>query len=170
MSGCVLDTVNTLKSITGDAKFNGLAFIVLSKKAWYVCDLGAVDTADDNNVIMPDDGIGRWIKCNNDSNILNGAVTLTTVSNTTTIDFSNIEQLQLIFNQDTAITFPVNIRNGYGYLILNRNGGSWNITSWDNRVKFSSESYNFNNGINIAIMNLIFFNNVIYVSKTTEYV
>lgn len=166
----VVDTLATLKAITGVNKFNGLALIVMAKKAWYVCDIASIESADDDDIILPDDGIGRWYKCNNDSNILNAANTQTTSTSTITVDFTNHEEIQLVFNQSAAVQFPVSLRNGYGYLILNRNGGNWNVISWDARTRFPSSSYNFSSSsINTAILNLVFFNNVIYVTKITEY-
>jgi hypothetical protein len=163
-----VDTLTTLKGLSGTNRFNGLALIVLSKKAWYVYDIGATEAADNDNIILPDDSVGRWYKCNNEANILNTASTQNTAGSTTTLDFSNLENLQLVFTQNTTINFVSSLRNGHGNLILNRNNGSFNITSWDVRVRFAGSSYNFSTS-NIAILSLVFFNNVIYVTKISEY-
>lgn len=170
MAGCIVDTLTTLKALTGVNKFDGLALVVQAKKAWYMCDIASIEPSDDENVVTPDDGIGRWIKCNNESNVLNSGVSQTTDSASTTVDFTNTEEIHLLLNQSTSIQFPVTLRNGYGYLILNRAGGAWAITAWDTRVKFTGTSYNFTNGINVAVIDLIFMNNNIYMTKVSEYV
>lgn len=170
MAGCVVDTLSTLKALTGTNKFNGLALVVFEKKAWYICDIASVEAADNDNIVMPDDGIGRWIKCNNESNILNSGISQSTTGSPTVVDFTNYEEVQLLFTQDTVINFPVTLRNGYAYLILNRNAGLHNVTSWDARIRFTGTSYNFSSGTNVAILTLVFFNNIVYVTKVVEYV
>lgn len=164
-----LDTLTTLKALTGTNKFNGLAFIIMSEKAWFVCDIGSTESADGVNIILPDDGIGRWYKCNNESNILNSSFDYTTTASPLTVDFTNYEQLQVIFTQNCTINFQTTLRNGYGYLVLNRNSGSWTITGWDARCRWSGASYNFTSGINRAILTLVFLNNLVYVTKISEY-
>jgi len=167
---CVIDTLNTLKALTNTNKFNGLALIVMAEKAWYVCDIAARDAADNKNIILPNDGIGRWFKCNNTSNVLNTTYTYTTTSSPLVVDFTNYEQINILFTQNCTINFQSLLRNGYGYLILNRINTTWLISGWDSRMRWSSTSYNFSNNINVAILHLVFFNNLIYVTKIAEYV
>ena len=41
---------------------NYVGFLVASQKAWYMLDLSATDTADDDAVVAPNTGAGRWFK------------------------------------------------------------------------------------------------------------
>lgn len=168
MNSCVVASKTVLKAIVSPP--NNLVLLSEAEKAWYVYKAASTDSADDDAVLLPDNGIGRWFKCNNQATSINYLVNQPTASPTTVLDFANKETIQLVFSSDTAINFSPSLRTGSAYLILDRNNGTWNITGWDSRIVFTDTSYNFNTGINLAILRLLMFNNKIYVSSVREYV
>lgn len=164
-----VDTVATLKNLTGSDKIHGLPLVVMSKLAWYVLDLASTEAADDDLIILPNDGVGRWFKLNNNTNVRNIANIITTSSSSTTLDFTNYDEISLVFTQNTGILFNASIRNGVFNLILNRNGGSWTISSWDARIRWASSAYSFGSGINMTVLSFVSMNDVIYNSSIREF-
>lgn len=166
----IVDSVATLKNISGSDRFNGLALIVFDKKAWYIYDSGSSLAADDNIVILPNDSVGRWVMLNQNANIFNNYNVQIATSSNTILDNTNFDLLELRLNQSTAINFATSLRNGMTTLVLTRSSNSYLITGWDNRIQWGSlVSYTFPNQVNKAIITFCVFSNLLYVSSINEF-
>ncbi|MBD2437372.1 hypothetical protein [Nostoc sp. FACHB-110] len=54
--------IDALKALTSSQRTDGYARLVKSNPAWYVFIAASTAVADDDLVLEPDDGIGRWLK------------------------------------------------------------------------------------------------------------
>lgn len=166
----LVDTLVTLKNISEADRFNGLALIVQAEYAWYLFDSGSSASADDDLVVQPTTGTGRWIKLNNSSNIFNNYTSVIASTSTTTLDNANFDSIEVVFNTNTTINFETELRNGTTTCILNRNGGAWSITGWDSRVEWGDYSvYNFGVGDTITIIEFVVFDDTLYVVNINEF-
>lgn len=168
--GISIDTKTNLKNISGTDKFNGLALVLMENHAWYVFDEASTTAADDDNIILPNDSVGRWFKCNNTSNILNTVQVITVNTSTTTIDVSNADVFNIVFNQNTTLNFNSNpLRNGQITLYLDRNSGGYTISGWDSRIVWNGSPYSFGSGVNTVALSFIIIGNIVYFMGYKEY-
>jgi hypothetical protein len=167
--GVALDTVATLKALSGANLFNGLAHVVMEKSAWYVYKSAAVDADDGENFITPNTGAGRWVKCNGVGNRRNTVQAVSATEATTTLDFALTELILLELDVSTTINLSTTFRSGYALLAVSRVSDSQVITGYDARVEFSGTPFAFASGITTAIFTLYLVDNVAYVVDVKEY-
>lgn len=60
--GYSVPDITALKAIDASIRVTGYLRSVVSKRAWYMFISTATDVADDNNIIQPTTGTGRWFK------------------------------------------------------------------------------------------------------------
>jgi hypothetical protein len=173
MSGLVFSTKAQIKAIDTTTIPNGLCLASQDVHSWYQYDVSSVEGADNDLILLPDSGTGRWYKMNSSTNLLNTVnISLTTTSSTTVADFTNYEQVRIQFTQNSIVNFQSTLRNGYCRLIVDRNGGAWNITSWDSRILWNkwmpvTTPYNWSTNT-IAILDFVVIGSVIYGTNISE--
>lgn len=60
--GYTVPDITALRAIGSDTRTDGYSKLVISKRAWYIFNSTATDTADNNNIVSPSSGSGRWFK------------------------------------------------------------------------------------------------------------
>jgi hypothetical protein len=169
---CVVASINALKAVSTVDLPLGFALIVVDQPAWYMYDPGSVETADNVNVVLPNSGTGRWLRCGNTANIANTASVVSTTSSSTVLNFATSDVLELILNQSTGVVLPANpLRNGKMTLIVTRLSPSsaYNITSWDSRFRFPSSPFSLGGSTSVALLTCVILNNTVYVKDALEY-
>lgn len=61
-AGWAIADIASLKNIGTDVRSTGYVRLVVSKKAWYIFIETATDTADDDAIVAPTTGNGRWFR------------------------------------------------------------------------------------------------------------
>jgi hypothetical protein len=146
----------------------GFAVVCIEMKSWLIYDATAADTTVSGQIFAPTTGAGRWFRSNNTANKLNTITSVTTTTSTTVADFTSVEQVRIVFTQNSTINLQTTLRNGAGSLLLDRNSGAWTITGWDSRFRFGSlPTFAFSS--NFAIIEFTCLNNLIYVKSITSY-
>lgn len=166
MSGFLIPTLNTLKSLPISSLQQGLAFIVLEKYAWYIYDVNSIELIDNDNVVAADNGNGKWIKCNNNTNINNTIFGISTIGSPTILNLSLYDNYYVNLTQNTQLTFS-NISSGIFKVLIKNNG--FNITSWDTRVRWSGSVFVPNLAKQLAILEFVIYNTDIYCTSISEY-
>ncbi|MCA2594027.1 MAG: hypothetical protein IM526_02550 [Microcystis sp. M38BS1] len=146
----------------------GFAVVCIELKSWLIYDATASDATVAGQIFAPTVGAGRWFRSNNTANKLNTITSVTTTTSTTVADFTSVEQVRVVFTQNSTINLQTVLRNGAGSLLLDRNSGSWTITGWDSRVRWGTWSV-FAFTSNFAIIEFTCINNLIYVKSITSY-
>ena len=168
--GVAVDTVATLKGLSGADLFNGLAHIVIEKSAWYLYKVGSTDTDDNENFITPNTGIGRWVKCNAVGNKRNSVSIQQATTATTVVDFSVTEVVVLELTVSTELQLPSTIRAGHALLKVSRDTDSEQITSYDAKFLFEGSNFSFSAGARDAIFNLLLVDNKAYIASVSEFI
>lgn len=169
---CVVDSINVLKAVSTVDLPLGFALIVVDQPAWYMYDPSSLETGDNVNVVVPNSGTGRWLRCGNTSNIANTSTTVSTTSGSTILSFATSDVLELILNQSTGLVLPANpLRNGKVTLIVTRLSPSsaYNITSWDSRFRFAASPFSLGSSTTVALLTCVILNNTVYVKDALEY-
>ncbi len=166
MQGFLINTVNDLKVIQSSFLTQGLALIVLEKYAWYVYDINATELVNNDTVISANNGSGKWIKCNNTTNLNNSINAVTISTSNTIINQSLYDSYYLDLQANTSITFS-NLISGLSKLIIKYN--SFTISNWDSRVKWQSSVFIPSVTKELAILEFITYNADIYCTNISEY-
>jgi hypothetical protein len=146
----------------------GFAVVCIELKAWLIYDATSSEAAVSGQIFAPTVGAGRWFRSNNTANKLNTITSVTTTSGTTVADFTSVEQVRVVFTQNSTINLQTTLRNGAGSLLLDRNSGAWTITGWDSRLRWGSwDTFVFSS--NFAVIEFVCINNLIYVKSVTSY-
>jgi hypothetical protein len=146
----------------------GFAVVCIELKSWLIYDATSSEAAVAGQIFAPTAGAGRWFKSNNTANKLNTITSVTTTSGTTVADFTSVEQVRVVFTQNSTINLQTTLRNGAGSLLLDRNSGAWTITGWDSRLRWGSwDTFVFSS--NFAVIEFVCINNLIYVKSVTSY-
>jgi len=146
----------------------GFAVVCIELKSWLIYDATSSEAIVSGQIFAPTTGAGRWFRSNNTANKLNTITSVTTTSGTTVADFTSVEQVRVVFTQNSTINLQTTLRNGAGSLLLDRNSGSWTITGWDSRLRWGSNSV-FAFSSNFAIIEFTCINNLIYIKSVTSY-
>ena len=146
----------------------GFAVVCIELKSWFIYDATSSEAIVSGQIFAPTTGAGRWFRSNNSANKLNTITSVTTTSGTTVADFTSVEQVRVVFTQNSTINLQTTLRNGAGSLLLDRNSGAWTITGWDSRVHWGSHSV-FAFSSNFAIIEFTCINNFVYVKSVTSY-
>lgn len=146
----------------------GFAVVCIELKSWLIYDATSADAVVSGQIFAPTTGAGRWFRSNNTANKLNTITSVTTTSGTTVADFTSVEQVRVIFTQNSTINLQTTLRNGAGSLLLDRNSGSWTITGFDSRFRWATHSV-FAFSSNFAIIEFVCINNLIYVKSVVNY-
>jgi hypothetical protein len=146
----------------------GFAVVCIELKSWLIYDATASDATVSGQIFAPTTGAGRWFRSNNTANKLNTITSVTTTSGTTVADFTSVEQVRVVFTQNSTINLQATLRNGVGTLLLDRNSGSWTITGFDSRFRFGTWS-TFAFSSNFAMIEFVCINSLIYVKSVTSY-
>jgi len=173
LSAIAVEDINALKNINA---FRNLALIVASTpsgdRAWYLFDDTATDVADNENIVAPTIGGGRWFKMNNTTNNYNLIATEVNIAGTYSININNIEIIRLIFSNTTQLSFSTTIRNGKFAVFLDRNSTTSNITWNDSRIVWTAnrgQPFDFLATNNSAYLEFFSINNVIYCTNVIRY-
>lgn len=167
MHGVVIETKNELKALSG--KFNQLCLVCAEARAWYIYDAVSTATPDDDDVLIPNDNTGRWLKLNNYTNVFNDAVEYVTTGSTLQLDFTNTNSLIVTLEHSTNITFQTILRPGYFTCLLKRaNLSGFNVLSWDNRVIWLTSPYVLDSS-DTVILRMYADDDVIYNMSILEY-
>jgi hypothetical protein len=146
----------------------GFAVVCIELKSWLIYDATASDATVAGQIFAPTAGAGRWFRSNNTANKLDTITSVTTTTSTTVADFTSVEQVRVVFTQNSTINLQTVLRNGAGSLLLDRNSGAWTITGFDSRFRFGSlSSPAFTS--NFLIVNFICINSLIYVTEYNSY-
>jgi hypothetical protein len=146
----------------------GFAVVCIELKSWLIYDATSSEAAVSGQIFAPTAGVGRWFRSNNTANKLNTITSVTTTSGTTVADFTSVEQVRVVFTQNSTINLQTTLRNGAGSLLLDRNSGAWTITGWDSRLRWGSwDTFVFSS--NFAVIEFVCINNLIYVKSVTSY-
>lgn len=146
----------------------GFAVVCVELKSWLIYDATAADATVSGQIFAPTTGAGRWFRSNNTTNKLNTITSVTTTTSTTVADFTSVEQVRVVFTQNSTINLQTTLRNGAGSLLLDRNSGAWTIAGFDSRFKFGTYSV-FAFSSNFAVIEFVCINNLIYVKSVTSY-
>ena len=146
----------------------GFAVVCVELKSWLIYDATSADAAVSGQIFAPTAGAGRWFRSNNTANKLNTITSVTTTTPITVADFTSVEQVRVVFTQNSTINLQTTLRNGAGSLLLDRNSGTWTITGWDSRVRWGSNSV-FAFSSNFAVIDFVCINSLIYVKSVTSY-
>jgi hypothetical protein len=146
----------------------GFAVVCIELKSWLIYDATASDATVSGQIFAPTTGAGRWFRSNNTANKLNTITSVTTTSGTTVADFTSVEQVRVVFTQNSTINLQATLRNGVGTLLLDRNSGAWTITGFDSRFRFGTWS-TFAFSSNFAMIEFVCINSLIYVKSVTSY-
>ena len=147
----------------------GFSVVCIELKSWLIYDATASDALVTGQVFAPSVGAGRWFRSNNTANKLNTITSVTTTSGTTVADFTSVEQVRVVFTQNSTINLQSVLRNGAGALILDRNSGAWTISGWDSRMRWSAGQSAFAFSSNLAVIEFICLNGLVYVKSVTSY-
>lgn len=171
--------IASVKALASTVRFNGLPVVVLdtpaNDTAWFVFKAGSSETADDENILAPDVGTGRWIKMNNTSDSSSLIVTETNISGIYEIDVTNTQALRLVFTANSTLDFVTLQRNGKFVLFLDRNGTNSTVSWNDTRLDWSANKntvFSFNTTDSFAILEFfaeITNKNKIYLTSVTRY-
>jgi hypothetical protein len=147
----------------------GFAVVCIELKSWVIYDATAADALVTNQVIAPSVGSGRWFRSNNTANKLNTITSVTTTTGTTVADFTSVEQVRVVFTQNSTINLQATLRNGAGSLLLDRNSGAWTISGWDARIRWGAGVSVFAFSSDFAVIEFVCFGSLIYVKSVTSY-
>ena len=162
------DTLTEVLNLDVSEIPQGFAVVCIELKSWLIYDATSSEAAVSGQIFAPTAGAGRWFRSNNTANKLNIPTSVTTTTSTTVADFTSVEQVRVVFTQNSTINLQTTLRNGAGSLLLDRNSGSWTITGFDSRVRWGSWSP-FAFSSNFAIIEFTCINNLIYVKSVTSY-
>ena len=146
----------------------GFAVVCIELKSWLIYDATSADAAVSGQIFAPTAGAGRWFRSNNTTNKLNTITSVTTTTSTTVADFTSVEQVRVVFTQNSTINLQTTLRNGAGSLLLDRNSGTWTITGFDTRFRWGTLGV-FAFTSNFAVIDFVCINNLIYVTGVASY-
>ena len=161
-------TLTEVLNLDVSALPQGFAVVCIELKSWLIYDATALDATVAGQIFAPTVGAGRWFRSNNTANKLNTITSVTTTSGTTIADFTSVEQVRVVFTQNSTINLQTTLRNGAGSLMLDRNSGAWTIMGFDSRFEWGSWSV-FAFSSNFAVIEFTCLNNLIYVKSVTSY-
>ena len=162
------DTLTEILNLDVSTIPQGFAVVCIELKSWLIYDATSSEAAVSGQIFAPTVGAGRWFRSNNTANKLNTITSVTTTTSTTVADFTSVEQVRVVFTQNSTINLQTTLRNGAGSLLLDRNSGAWTITGLDSRFRFGSIPV-FAFSSNFAIIEFVCVNNLIYVKSVTSY-
>ena len=161
-------TLTEILNLDVSAIPQSFAVVCIELKSWLIYDATSADAVVSGQIFAPTVGAGRWFRSNNTTNKLNTITSVTTTSGTTVADFTSVEQVRVVFTQNSTINLQATLRNGVGTLLLDRNSGSWTITGFDSRFRFGTWS-TFAFSSNFAMIEFVCINSLIYVKSVTSY-
>jgi hypothetical protein len=162
------DTLTEVLNLDVSTIPQGFAVVCIELKSWLIYDATSSEATVSGQIFAPTAGSGRWFRSNNTTNKLNTITSVTTTSGTTVADFTSVEQVRVVFTQNSTINLQTTLRNGAGSLLLDRNSGSWTITGWDSRFRFGAlSSPTFTS--NFLVIEFVCFNSLIYVKSINTY-
>lgn len=165
MHGLVIEDLVTLKNITAINRFNGLTLVLFSLKGWYTYDESSIETPDDFYIIQPTDGIGRWYRDSNDTNIYNNFNNIVG-SGALVIDVDLSDNHFISINGNATLSFTGTRNTRLGISITR--SSTFNITSWSG-VTWPSSAFSFTSGKNRVILDMIKIGSSIYNVGFNEY-
>lgn len=161
-------TLTEVLNLDVSALPQGFAVVCIELKSWLIYDATASDATVSGQIFAPTVGAGRWFRSNNSANKLNTITSVTTTSGTTVADFTSVEQVRVVFTQNSTINLQTTLRNGAGSLLLDRNSGAWTITGFDSRFRWATIPV-FAFSSNFAVIEFVCINSLIYVKSVTSY-
>lgn len=148
-------TKNDVKNIPPSVRFDRLPVIAVDENSWYLFNANATDVADNELILEPSVGTGRWFKMNNSTDTSSLLTREDNVTSTYIINVTNTQALRLVLSGNTTLSFITQQRDGAFTIFLDRNSTGFNVTWNDTRLNWSANRntpFTFNSGDNFAIL------------------